>query len=91
MPSAAASWRWTADFRGRLLVPSSYFMKSPPQQFPDDVAHDMVEEFIRDEPSGSGERDDRPSRRNAAREAWARLRDLGPAGLCLSWEQSGPG
>ncbi len=32
---------------GPLLAPSSYFMKSPPQQFPDDVAHDKVEEFIR--------------------------------------------
>ena len=31
---------------GPLLGPSSYFMKSPPQQFPDDVCHDMVEEFI---------------------------------------------
>jgi len=31
---------------GPLLGPSAYFMKSPPQQFPDDVAHDMVEEFI---------------------------------------------
>ncbi|HEX5478710.1 MAG TPA: inositol-3-phosphate synthase [Dehalococcoidia bacterium] len=31
---------------GPLLGPSSYFMKSPPQQYPDDVAHDMVEEFI---------------------------------------------
>ncbi len=32
---------------GPLLAPSSYFMKSPPQQFPDDVAHEKVEEFIR--------------------------------------------
>ena len=31
---------------GPLLGPSAYFMKSPPQQYPDDVAHDMVEEFI---------------------------------------------
>jgi myo-inositol-1-phosphate synthase len=31
---------------GPLTGPSAYFMKSPPQQFPDDVAHDMVEEFI---------------------------------------------
>ena len=31
---------------GPLIGPSAYFMKSPPQQFPDDVAHDMVEEFI---------------------------------------------
>jgi myo-inositol-1-phosphate synthase len=31
---------------GPLLGPSAYFMKSPPTQYPDDVAHDMVEEFI---------------------------------------------
>lgn len=32
---------------GPLIGPSAYFMKSPPEQFPDDVAHDQVEEFIR--------------------------------------------
>ncbi len=31
---------------GVLISPSAYFMKSPPQQFPDTVAHQMVEEFI---------------------------------------------
>jgi myo-inositol-1-phosphate synthase len=31
---------------GPLLAPSSYFMKSPPAQFHDDVCHKMVEEFI---------------------------------------------
>ncbi len=31
---------------GALEAPSSYFMKSPPVQFTDDEAHDMVEEFI---------------------------------------------
>jgi myo-inositol-1-phosphate synthase len=30
---------------GPLLGPSAYFMKSPPQQYHDDVAHQMVEEF----------------------------------------------
>lgn len=33
--------------KGALVAPSSYFMKSPPQQFPDDQAREMVEEFIR--------------------------------------------
>jgi myo-inositol-1-phosphate synthase len=33
---------------GPLLGPSSYFMKSPPAQFTDDVCHRMVEEFIAD-------------------------------------------
>ena len=31
---------------GSLVAPSSYFMKSPPQQFTDDKARAMVEEFI---------------------------------------------
>jgi len=31
---------------GALIGPSSYFKKSPPVQYPDDVAHQMVEEFI---------------------------------------------
>jgi myo-inositol-1-phosphate synthase len=31
---------------GPLLGPSAYFMKSPPVQYHDDVAHQMVEEFI---------------------------------------------
>jgi len=33
---------------GPLLGPSSYFMKSPPVQFHDDVAHRAVEQFIVD-------------------------------------------
>jgi myo-inositol-1-phosphate synthase len=31
---------------GPLIAPSSYFMKSPPQQFTDDKARRMMEEFI---------------------------------------------
>jgi myo-inositol-1-phosphate synthase len=31
---------------GPLVGPSAYFMKSPPVQFSDEGAHDMVEEFI---------------------------------------------
>ncbi len=31
---------------GPLLAPSAYFMKSPPEQYHDDVARDRVEEFI---------------------------------------------
>jgi myo-inositol-1-phosphate synthase len=30
---------------GPLLGPSAYFMKSPPVQFHDDVAHDMIDSF----------------------------------------------
>ncbi len=31
---------------GAVFAPSSYFMKSPPKQYPDDQARAMVEEFI---------------------------------------------
>ena len=31
---------------GALKGPSAYFMKSPPEQYPDDVARQMVEEYI---------------------------------------------
>ena len=31
---------------GPLIGPSAYFMKSPPVQFSDDAAHEMVEQFI---------------------------------------------
>lgn len=34
---------------GPLLAPSSYFMKSPPEQYRDSVAYDKVEDFIRGE------------------------------------------
>jgi myo-inositol-1-phosphate synthase len=33
--------------KGALLAPSAYFKKSPPQQFPDDQAREMVEDYIR--------------------------------------------
>jgi len=32
--------------KGALIGPSAYFMKSPPRQFPDHIARQMVEEFI---------------------------------------------
>jgi myo-inositol-1-phosphate synthase len=34
---------------GPLVAPSSYFMKTPPKQFKDDVCREMVESFIRGE------------------------------------------
>jgi myo-inositol-1-phosphate synthase len=34
--------------KGALIAPSSYFKKSPPHQFPDDVCRAMTEAFIRD-------------------------------------------
>jgi myo-inositol-1-phosphate synthase len=33
--------------RGALVAPASYFMKSPPVQYPDSEARRMVEEFIK--------------------------------------------
>jgi myo-inositol-1-phosphate synthase len=35
---------------GPLLAPSAYFMKSPPVQYSDSDARDLLEAFIRDEP-----------------------------------------
>jgi myo-inositol-1-phosphate synthase len=35
---------------GPLIGPSAYFMKSPPVQFSDDAAREMVEEFIQGAP-----------------------------------------
>ena len=32
--------------KGELIAPSAYFMKSPPVQYTDDRAHQMLEEFI---------------------------------------------
>ena len=37
---------------GILHAPSAYFMKHPPKQIPDDIAHDMVEKFIHAEVHG---------------------------------------
>jgi myo-inositol-1-phosphate synthase len=36
---------------GPLTGPSAYFMKTPPQQFTDDVARRMIEDFIAGEPA----------------------------------------
>jgi myo-inositol-1-phosphate synthase len=33
---------------GALIGPSAYLMKSPPEQYPDPVAREMTEEFIRE-------------------------------------------
>ncbi len=37
---------------GALIGPSAYFMKSPPVQYSDDVARQMVEDFLAGEPQG---------------------------------------
>jgi len=33
--------------KGALIAPSSYFKKSPPVQIPDDIARELVEEYIK--------------------------------------------
>ena len=37
---------------GPLVAPSSYFMKSPPVQYADSVARDLVESFVAESPNG---------------------------------------
>jgi myo-inositol-1-phosphate synthase len=39
---------------GALQGPSAYFMKSPPDQFTDEIAREMVEDFI-ENPGAVGE------------------------------------
>jgi myo-inositol-1-phosphate synthase len=46
---------------GAVLAPSSYFMKSPPQQFTDDEARELVEAFIRGDAAGQGAAAGRPA------------------------------
>jgi len=41
---------------GTLEGPAAYFMKSPPVQHPDDLAHDMVETFIAEQTRSSAAR-----------------------------------
>jgi myo-inositol-1-phosphate synthase len=36
---------------GSLIAPSSYFMKTPPKQFKDEVCRQMVEAYIKGEES----------------------------------------
>ncbi|HTW06861.1 MAG TPA: inositol-3-phosphate synthase [Acidimicrobiales bacterium] len=39
---------------GPLVGPSAYFMKSPPRQYHDDVARELVEDFVNDRPAVVG-------------------------------------
>jgi myo-inositol-1-phosphate synthase len=59
---------------GPVLAPSSYFMKSPPQQFTDDEARELVEAFIRGDAEASA-----PPRRSA-RSAASGRRTAGKTG-----------
>ncbi len=48
---------------GSLDGPSAYFMKTPPEQFPDQVAHDKVEKFARREVKKPAGRKRKPARK----------------------------
>ena len=45
------AWEETQRVGGPLLGPSAYFMKSPPVQYHDDVAQELVESFAAGEPN----------------------------------------
>jgi myo-inositol-1-phosphate synthase len=62
---------------GALVEPSSYFMKSPPRQFTDDRARELVEAFIHDN-QGAQSRAIRRSRRSKGKRATVRLRAVRP-------------
>ena len=47
---------------GPIISASSYFMKSPPEQFGDDVCRDLVEKFIKGEVERSGRKNKQRSR-----------------------------
>jgi myo-inositol-1-phosphate synthase len=48
---------------GTLVAPSAYFMKSPPMQIHDDVAHERVEAFIRGDDSETLDGSQGPAKR----------------------------
>jgi myo-inositol-1-phosphate synthase len=50
---------------GAVVGPSSYFMKSPPQQFTDNEARERTEAFIRNHTSASARATPRPLRKRA--------------------------
>jgi myo-inositol-1-phosphate synthase len=58
---------------GPLIGPASYFMKSPPKQFTDYRARELVEAFIRDNQSAAGA-STRPARRRTRRVKVMQLR-----------------
>ena len=59
---------------GTLVAPSSYFMKSPPLQLHDDVAHERVEAFIRGDDRETLLGTEPPAPRQARRQAPVRAR-----------------
>jgi len=49
---------------GPMIAPSSYFMKSPPQQFTDDKARRLVEEYIAGDVTGESSPPEDPAEKN---------------------------
>jgi myo-inositol-1-phosphate synthase len=50
---------------GAVIGPSSYFMKSPPQQFTDNEARERTQAFIRNHQSAGVKATPRPLRKRA--------------------------
>src|SRR4051812_13212849 len=73
---------------GALVAPSSYFMKSPPRQFTDNQAHELVEAFIRNEESNEMRRPPTAAPNQHDRSNQAVERAEQPVALGLS---NGPG
>jgi myo-inositol-1-phosphate synthase len=65
--------------KGTLVAPSSYFMKSPPQQIHDDIAFNRVEAFIRGEDNETLVGTEKPVKRTYRKLA-ARRSTAGAAG-----------
>jgi myo-inositol-1-phosphate synthase len=59
---------------GTLVAPSAYFMKSPPHQIHDDIAHNRVEDFIRGEDNEVLNGTEKPKTRTTKRLAPANKR-----------------
>ena len=63
--------------KGTLVAPSSYFMKSPPQQIHDDIAFNRVEAFIRGDDNETLVGTEAPAKR-AAQARWPAPRPRSP-------------
>jgi len=68
-----------AGLKGALIAPSAYFKKSPPVQFPDDQARQMVEEYIRQYGHAKGQGGGRATAKAAKNGAGAKASKNGAA------------
>ena len=64
--------------KGTLVAPSSYFMKSPPQQIHDDIAYNRVEAFIRGDDNETLVGTEKPEKRKLRKLAGHRPRSRPP-------------